>query len=482
MMQNLLLLLFYITSFYAFIPSLISRLFGFRVFRKGKNVKDYALTFDDGPDPYYTPLLLDLLKKYDAKATFFVVGEHAERNPDLLKRIHNEGHLIGIHNYKHYTNWLMSPKLVRQQIERTDNIVFQITGSHTEYYRPPWGITNLFDFSKKHHHRIILWSGMFGDWKERIGVDRLTERMKKKLRGGEVMVLHDCGTTPGADKHAPQIMLLALEKVLEMAKQEGLKSIRIDEMIDLHNASKNANSVRTLQYGKEGLTTMRTGMKKVVVKLWLGWEKVFHLVTHLKTITPENPFLHYRIRPYQGKRVAMTDGEFLEKGDSIVELHFDNKKLYQLGTTSRSSVHLAIRMIRAMEKQLPDLAHLIAKDPDAAGVKALYGVTMINRGPEQFGFLVKDLPKGWFAASSSIYLKILMSVIHPQGQKRLKEGSQQMVPKMIIMPMDVLYERFGSVHKPERTAPREVKDERYEEEESGILAGNSDLSRTPPVA
>ncbi|WP_328802994.1 polysaccharide deacetylase family protein [Paenibacillus sp. An7] len=482
MMQNLLLLLFYITSFYAFIPSLISRLFGFRVFRKGKNVKDYALTFDDGPDPYYTPLLLDLLKKYDAKATFFVVGEHAERNPDLVRRMHNEGHLIGIHNYKHYTNWLMSPKLVRQQIERTDAIVFQITGSHTEYYRPPWGITNLFDFSKKHHHRIILWSGMFGDWKERIGVDRLTERMKKRLRGGEVMVLHDCGTTPGADKHAPQIMLHALEKVLEMAKQEGLKSIRIDEMIDLHNASKNANSVRKLQYRKDGFATVRTGMKKVVVKLWLGWEKVFHLVTHLKTITPENPFLHYRIRPYQGKRVAMTDGEFLEKGDSIVELHFDNKKLYQLGTTSRTSVHLAIRMIRTMEKQLPDLAHLIAKDPDAAEVKALYGVTMINRGPEQFGFLVKDLPKGWFAASSAVYLRILMSVIHPQGQKRLKEGNQQMIPKMIIMPMDVLYERFGSIHKPERTAPREVTEERYEEEESGIRAGNSDLSRTPPVA
>lgn len=479
MMQNLLLFLFYITSFYAFIPSLISRLFGFRVFRKGKNIKDYALTFDDGPDPYYTPLLLDLLKRYDAKATFFVVGEHAERNPDLLKRIHDEGHLIGIHNYKHYTNWLMSPKLVRQQIERTDTIVYQITGSHTHYYRPPWGITNLFDFSKKHHHRIILWSGMFGDWKERIGVDRLTERMKKKLRGGEVMVLHDCGTTPGADKHAPQIMLLALERVLEKAQHEGLKSIRIDEMIALHNASKKAKSV---QFGKDMLKNMRIGMKKVVVKLWLGWEKVFHLVTHLKTITPQNPFLHYRIRPYQGERVLMTDGKFLEKGDSIIELHFDNHKLYQLGTTSRSSVHLAIRMIRAMEKQLPDLARIAAKDPDASEVKALYGVTMINRGPEQFGFFVKDLPKGWFAASSSIYLKILMSVIHPQGQKRLKEGNQKMVPKMIIMPMDVLYERFGNVHKPERSTARDVKEETYEEEESAILTGTSDLSRTPPVA
>lgn len=479
MMQNLLLLLFYITSFYAFIPSLVSRLFGFRVFRKGKNVKDFALTFDDGPDSYYTPLLLDLLKKYDAKATFFVVGEHAEHNPELLKRMYDEGHLIGIHNYKHYTNWLMLPKLVRQQIERTDNIVYQITGSHTQYYRPPWGITNLFDFSKKHHHRIILWSGMFGDWKERIGVDRLEARMKKKLRGGEVMVLHDCGTTPGADEHAPGVMLLALERILAEAKRRGIQSIRIDEMIALHNAAKAEEAV---QSGKDMMNQMNKIFKKMVVKLWLGWETCFHVITQLKTITPQNPFLHYRIRPYKGKRIDLTDGKFLEKGDPIIELHLDNKKLYQLGINSRSAVHLAIRMIREVEKELPHLARIAAMDPDFSKAKALYGVSMINRGPEQFGFQVKELPKGWFASSSSFYLKILMSVIHPQGQKRLKEGSHQMVPKMIIMPMDELYDRFGSKPQPEQTKQRDTREETYEEEEDSILTGNTDLSRTPPVA
>ncbi|KHF34701.1 Peptidoglycan-N-acetylglucosamine deacetylase [Paenibacillus sp. P1XP2] len=96
-MQTLLLWLFYISSFYAFIPGLITRIFGFRVFRRGSTEHAYALTFDDGPDPQYTPQLLDLLKKYDAKATFFVVGSHAEQNPELVKRMYDEGHLIGIH-------------------------------------------------------------------------------------------------------------------------------------------------------------------------------------------------------------------------------------------------------------------------------------------------------------------------------------------------------------------------------------------------
>lgn len=479
-MQNLLLLLFYITSFYAFIPSLISRLFGFRVFRRGRNLKDFALTFDDGPDPDYTPQLLDLLKKHKAKATFFVVGEHAERNPELVRRMHAEGHLIGIHNYIHQTNWLMTPKVVRQQIERTGSIIYKITGSHALYYRPPWGITNLFDFSKKHHHRIVLWSGMFGDWRERVGADRLTERMLKKLRGGEVMVLHDCGTTPGADRHAPAQMLIALDRVLSEASHRDIQSIRIDDMISQHYAAKQPIP------GREAVMKIQSSFKRLVVRAWLGWEQIFHMITKLKTITPQDPFLHYRVRPYQGKAIELPDGHSLQKGDDIIELHFDNKKLYQLGTSSKTSVHLAIRMIRTMEKQLPDLVKIAALDPEVANAKALYGVSMINRGPEQFGFSVLDLPRGLFAASTSVYLKILLSVIHPEGQGRLREGSQQMTPKMIIMPMDILFDRFGDGLKPKKES---VYDQRSmaktgysEEEDISLTGGNADLTRTPPVA
>lgn len=70
-MQTLLLWLFYLSSFYAFIPGILTRIFGFRVFRRGTGLEDFALTFDDGPDPFYTPRLLDLLKRYNMKATFF---------------------------------------------------------------------------------------------------------------------------------------------------------------------------------------------------------------------------------------------------------------------------------------------------------------------------------------------------------------------------------------------------------------------------
>lgn len=427
-MQTLLLWLFYISSFYAFIPGMISRIFGYRVFRKGTGRNEFALTFDDGPDPRFTPLLLDLLKKYDAKATFFVVGSNAERYPDLIQRIHEEGHLIGIHNYVHKTNWLMRPATVRRQIQRTNDIIYNIIGERSTYYRPPWGIVNLFDISKRRQVEIVLWSVMFGDWREKLGAQRLTEKMLARLNPGEVMLLHDSGTTLGADPDAPENMLVALELTLQEAQRRGLRSIRVDDMIKMAEKS----PIRRLSFGK-----------RVLVGLWLAWEQVFQVMFQLKTINPADPFMHYRMRKYQGEPVELGDGTLLSKGDKVIDLHIDNRQLFELGVHSRSSAQLAIRMIRRMEKGLPMLAEVIAEDVNLAQAKALYGVSMINRGPEKFGFSVHDLPDGIFARSTKFYLKILLSVIHPDGGARLKERSEVLVPKLILMPVSELLKKMN---------------------------------------
>ncbi|CAM2847664.1 polysaccharide deacetylase family protein [Paenibacillus sediminis] len=434
-METLMLWIFYITSFYAFIPGMMSRLFGFRVFKKGKSAGHFALTFDDGPDPRYTPLLLDLLKKYDAKATFFVVGAHAEKNPDLIKRIHDEGHLLGVHNYLHKTNWLMRPATVKKHIKQTRDIIHSITGNDTPYYRPPWGIVNLFDIARKRDVQIVLWSRMFSDWRSRVGADRLTKRMLKKLRGGEVFLLHDCGTTVGANQEAPEQMLIALERVLEEANRKGLQSVRIDKLM-----------AETESYSAPRISLF----KRLLVLLWLQWEKVFHAVFHLHTINPEDPMYHIRVRTYHGQPTQMDNGSTLVKGDKIIELHLDNKKLFEIGSKAKSTVHLAIQMIRGTEKTLPVIAQYVLDHPEISDVKALYGVSMIHRGPEQFGFKIIDLPKGMFSSFTQLYLKLLLRVIHPAGQKRLKHRADQLVPKMILMPIDVLIGRFsqqGSSHR-----------------------------------
>lgn len=439
-METLLLWLFYISTLYAFIPGLISRMFGFRVFRRGKGEHEFALTFDDGPDPVYTPLLLDLLKKYEAKATFFVVGSNAEKNPDIIKRMYEEGHLIGIHNYVHKTNWLMRPGTVKKQILQTDKIIRNVTGFNTHYYRPPWGIVNIFDFSKKNDIQIVLWSSMFGDWRYRLGAEGLARKMLKKLAPGEVFLLHDCGSTLGANSDAPVNMLVALEQVLIEANHRGLRSIRVDEMIA---QSGGAAVISSQPLSKTLAKTARlTWFKRVIVSLWLVWEKIFHMVFHLETTNKEEPIFHFRSRTYHGEPVIMRDGNTLESGDKIVELHFDNKMLFKIGSHSKSSVQIAIQMIRSVEKALPELAQHIQDHPELKEAKALYGVSMINRGPEQFGFTVKDLPRGIFAKSSTLYLKLLMSVIHPAGQQRVKRHSEQLIPKLIVMPIDLLLNRY----------------------------------------
>ncbi|MDT3425006.1 peptidoglycan/xylan/chitin deacetylase (PgdA/CDA1 family) [Paenibacillus forsythiae] len=427
-METLLLWLFYISSFYAFIPGIISRLFGYRVFRKGTGGQEFALTFDDGPDPQYTPRLLDLLNKHGAKATFFVVGSHAEKHPELIRRMHAEGHLIGIHNYIHKSNWLMRPSTVRKQIERTQDIIYGITGERSTYYRPPWGIVNLFDFSKRRQVKIVLWSAMFGDWRKKLGAERLTEKMLARLNPGEVMLLHDCGMTLGADPEAPEYMLSALERTLEEAGIRGLRSIRVDDMIKAAE--------------KSPLSRMSFG-RRLLVGVWLIWERCFHHMFRLRTVTPNLPFLHYRLREYQGKTVTLDRGMALNKGDRIIEIHVDNRQLFEFGMQSRSAAQLAIRIIRRMDRDLPVLAGIVARDESLAEAKALYGVSMINRGPEKFGFAVKDLPEGLFARLTKFYLRILLSVIHPAGGARLKERSEALVPKIIAMPVSQLLDTYG---------------------------------------
>lgn len=455
-METLLVWLFYISTLYAFIPGLISRLFGFRVFRRGIADDKFALTFDDGPDPIYTPQLLDLLQQYNAKATFFVVGSNAEKHPEIIKRMHEEGHLIGVHNYNHKTNWLMWPKTVRKHFNRTDQIIYQATGVHTQYYRPPWGIVNLFDYAKKNETQIVLWSAIFNDWRRRVGAKRLFKRMMKKLKGGEVFLLHDCGDTLGADSEAPREMMIALERVLQEAESRGIESIRIDDLIQLTERNR----------GRAGASVAKdlrvSWFKSTIVSLWMAWEKLFHFIFKLQTTNPENPVFHFRVRPYLGDPILMQDNVTLQKGDHILELHFDNKKLYEIGSRSKSTVHLAIRLIRDVERTLPEIAEYVLEHKELHNVKALYGVSMLNRGPEQFGFTVADLPKGWFARSTKVYLKFMLSVIHPAGHGRLKQNSQQLVPKLMIMPMELLLNRYadhGSHKHKQQAEPNENEPE-----------------------
>lgn len=435
-MDKILVSIFYFFTFYAFLPAFFSRMFGFRVFRRGRTEREIALTFDDGPDPVYTPQLLDLLKRYDARATFFVVGHHAEQHPELIRRMHEEGHDIGIHNYVHYPNWFMRPRAVKRQVHRTSDIILSITGTRPQFYRPPWGIVNVFDYANLDRLQIVLWTSMFGDWRRKVGAERLYRRMRKKLRPGQVFLLHDRGDTFGADPEAPAQMLAALERILQDGVRLGYRFVNMREMIALTEANKQKRKRNTASgtgavSGKFPGNGSGIGFgKRLLVAVWMLWERLFHLLFRLRPIG-DGSWFHYRITRYTGKELPLGGGDALKPGDRVMELHFDNRMLYRVGLTSTSGIHTALRLIRKLEELLPEVARHFDRLPDKETIRGIYGVTLIHQGAESFGFRLFDLPNGWFRRLTNVYLHVLMAVIRPAGARR---GDRFPIgPKIVFM-------------------------------------------------
>jgi len=221
---------------YTLVPFVITRICGLVVVRRGKANRQVAFTFDDGPNPTYTPKLLDMLQEHGVKATFFVLGSQAEKYPEVIQRMHQEGHQIGIHNYTHTSNWVMTPgEVLREQIDISADIIERITGERPTFYRPPWGILNLgdlFNFRLRNTYRIVLWSVIVGDWKRSTTAERLRSKLMRRITPGAIVVLHDSGDTLGADTDAPQQMIAGLNAVLKEVQEQGYTCVRVDEMLD----------------------------------------------------------------------------------------------------------------------------------------------------------------------------------------------------------------------------------------------------------
>lgn len=193
--------------------------------------KEIAFTFDDGPDPIYTPKLLDLLNKYQIKASFFVLGSKAEKHPQLIRRMHQEGHLVGLHNYVHKSNWFRFPWVVRRELDYSCALLENLIGSRPIYYRPPWGLLNMFDLGLRKHLEVVLWSLMVGDWRSKGGSEKIKRRLLQHIKPGDIILLHDSGDTMGANWDAPRYTLEALEHVFGEIQIQGYNCVRIDHML-----------------------------------------------------------------------------------------------------------------------------------------------------------------------------------------------------------------------------------------------------------
>lgn len=157
-----------------------------------------ALTFDDGPNPTWTPQLLDLLAKHRTRATFFLIGKYAMEEPYLTRYIADAGHVIGNHTWSHPNLALTAPKKVQEELKRTKQALEHITGTAVRFFRPPFGgrRPDVLSAVRDLGMTPVMWNTMTNDWKERSSVsiaERLSHRVDTLGRRGWAanVVLHD---------------------------------------------------------------------------------------------------------------------------------------------------------------------------------------------------------------------------------------------------------------------------------------------------
>lgn len=182
-------------------------------------LKNIFLTFDDGPNEPYTTQILDILKGFQVKASFFVCGKNVERYPQVTKRIVEEGHAIGNHTYSH-SRILNFFGFLAKEVERTNEIIQKITGVRTNFFRPPWGfITPWFKKNlKANKYKIILWDISANDWKK-TSARNIEEKILKRVKPNSIILLHDGRETHSLCDRSQTI--LALPSLIKKIKERG---------------------------------------------------------------------------------------------------------------------------------------------------------------------------------------------------------------------------------------------------------------------
>jgi peptidoglycan/xylan/chitin deacetylase (PgdA/CDA1 family) len=163
-----------------------------------KRPGELALTFDDGPNPAWTPRLLEILASHDVRATFFLVGSHAQAEPELVRRIVAAGHAIGNHSWSHLNLALTGAVRVREELSRTSQALEQIAGVPVRWFRPPFGARRpaVLREARQLGMEPVLWNAMTSDWSEPSTakiVERLAGKIDRLERRGWAanIVLHD---------------------------------------------------------------------------------------------------------------------------------------------------------------------------------------------------------------------------------------------------------------------------------------------------
>lgn len=181
--------------------------------------KKIALTFDDGPHPYYTEQLLDGLKERDVAVTFFVTGEHATLHPDVILRMKEEGHLIGNHTYSHMQLDAGNRETFKEELLQTSQVIKEITGEEVGYVRPPYGAWDK-TLEEELNMFPVLWNVDPLDWCSE-DVAGIVNRVVAKAEDGDIVLMHDYYATS----------VTAALAIVDRLEEKGFVFVTVDEIM-----------------------------------------------------------------------------------------------------------------------------------------------------------------------------------------------------------------------------------------------------------
>lgn len=192
-------------------PWLFKKIWSSYVWNIDTNDECIYLTFDDGPHPVATPFVLDQLKKYNAKATFFCIGKNVLAHHDIYKRIREEGHAVGNHTQHHLNGWKTHNEDYLKDINEAQKNI------HSNLFRPPYGKIKSSQAKKiRSNYKIIMWSVLSGDFDQAISKKRCLKNVIDHARPGSIVVFHD------SEKAFPLLQYI-LPEVLDFFSRKGYR-------------------------------------------------------------------------------------------------------------------------------------------------------------------------------------------------------------------------------------------------------------------
>ncbi|MCL6598379.1 MAG: polysaccharide deacetylase family protein [Alicyclobacillus macrosporangiidus] len=404
--------------------------------RSARNQRVIALTFDDGPDPRYTPKVLDVLAQHSVRATFFVVGERAKAHPELIRRMVSEGHQVAPHAQRHVHAWLSGPLRSWRNVAEAKRTVESLTGRPVTQFRPPWGGFNSVQRLALARLGLtpVLWSVRAIDWNAGDHAAAIARRVKEGAHPGAIVLCHDAGGADGA----PLNTLRALPDILAYLRRLNYTFVTTEE----------AQQIRQRREAESrSLHARYPWSRRLLIRLWRVIEYLFTIVHHVRDVN--SVFRFGLVRWWLGERRDADGRVVVRDGAIALDIHFQNDSVITFAT---ENPRVLLRGLREAREGFHDIALTLMHDPRYRDVEVVFAITLINKGMDMLGFHIEDLPPTFTNRFLMAYMSFLLGMHHPEGFSRLRRGAQPLEMRLMWMTREELFERYGSLEARRRGA------------------------------